>query len=607
MKGAFLFLMLGVSAFGIFVNPIPDLPSDFVRGVDVSMLYEIERLGGKFYDGGIEKDCLQILKDHGVNWIRLRVWNDPKDEAGNPLGGGNCDHINMTEIAKRAKSLGLKVLLDFHYSDWWADPGKQNKPKEWKHLRGDLLERAVYSYTKMVLNHMKRNGALPDMVQVGNELNNGFLWPDGMISGPGAGGFDNFVKLLKAAIKAVREVDPSIRVVVHLADGGNNSLYRWFFDEITRRGVDFDVIGVSYYPYWHGTLEDLKKNLYDISQRYQKDVLIVETAYAWTLDDADGHPNIFGGKDMELQGGYKATVQGQASFIRDLMEIVKGVPNGRGLGIFYWEGAWIPVKGAGWKAGEGNPWENQALFDFKGNALPSLDVFKLVYEGKPVPLQIVEVLPIELKTTLGEIPKFPEKVQVVFSDDSIRSHPVEWALSDPSIVERPGTYEIVGRVEGLDISVVARLEVGGSRNYLKNPSFETGEFAPWEVSGNKRAVKVVLANPPSNAHDGRYAVNYWLDESFEFEIYQEVKDLPKGVYELSFWVQGIKGGKVILKVSGYGGEEKRLEVDTTGWLEWKNPRLTLEVTTGQIRVGVSVKGRAGDWGFVDDFQLLRRE
>ncbi|HCO97820.1 MAG: Arabinogalactan endo-1,4-beta-galactosidase [Thermotoga sp. 50_1627] len=150
-----------------------------ILGVDVSMLHEIERLGGRFYDIGVEKDCLEILKDYGVNWIRLRIWNDPRDEFKRPLGGGNCDHENMTELAARAKRYDLKVLIDFHYSDWWADPGKQSKPKAWRDLHGEDLQKALYDYTKFVLEYMKERGVHVDMVQLGNELNNGFLWPDG--------------------------------------------------------------------------------------------------------------------------------------------------------------------------------------------------------------------------------------------------------------------------------------------------------------------------------------------------------------------------------------------------------------------------------------------
>lgn len=599
------FISTGFSEVKIFVNPIENLPQDFIRGIDVSMLYQIEENGGKFYDNGIEKDPLEILKDHGVNWIRLRVWNDPFDEKGQPLGGGNCDYIKMTQIAQRAKALGLKICLDFHYSDWWADPGKQNKPKAWKDLKGTSLVKEVSNFTTKVLDYMKKNNALPDMIQVGNEVNNGFLWPDGQLIGVNVGGFDGFVKLLNAGITAIRKISKSIKIAIHLSDGGNNSLYRWFFEEITRRKVDFDIIGVSYYPYWHGTLDELKANLNDISQRYNKDVVILETAYAWTLQDIDGHPNIFGG-DMEMMGGYKATIQGQASAIRDIMEVVAQVPNKRGLGIFYWEGCWIPVKGAGWKTGEGNPWENQTLFDFNGNALPSLDVFNLVYGKTYVKAEPKELLShIDIKISTGEIPKLPEKVKVLFTDDSIRSIPVMWEEIDKTLLSIPGNFKVNGIVKDLNIKVFANINVIGEKNFIQNPSFESGSFDPWIVVGDKNAVKVVKASPPQNAKSGEYAVNYWLDKPFKFEMYQVVKGLKDGVYKVSFWIQGGGGENVLkLKVSEYGGEDLTLDIINTGWLKWSNPTIKgIKVTNGQCKISIIIDGNTGNWGWIDDFEL----
>ncbi len=591
------------------IKPIPDLDPKFIMGMDISMLYEIERSGGKYYDQGVEKDLLDILKDHGINWIRLRIWVDPHDEYGNPLGGGNCDHVNMTEIAKRAKEKGLKVLIDFHYSDWWADPAKQNKPKAWKDLNREQLAKAVYEYTRNVLEYMKANNALPEMVQLGNELNNGFLWPDGQISGPGAGGFDGFVLLLNAAIKAVREIDSNIRIVLHLADGGNNRLYRWFFDEMVRRSVDFDVIGLSFYPYWHGTLLDLEKNLNDIALRYDKDLLVVETAYAWTLEDADGHSNIFGPAQADT-GTYKPTPQGQVSFLSDLVEVLNNVPNRRGIGLFYWEGAWIPVPGAGWKTGEGNPWENQTFFDFEANALPSLNFFTWVYGNEHYRQpEVVEIEPVEIDTPVGEIPPLPEVVKVTFSDEAIRHFEVNWDVERlKEVVAEPGDYEIIGKIEKLNLTTTAKLSVTGRKNYIKNPSFETGSWDQWQVVGEIRAVKLGIASPPTNAHDGKYAVNYWLDKPFKFELFQIV-ELPNGVYRLSFWIQGSGGEKSVkLIVSEHGGQERSIEIKNTGWLKWTNPTIDgIEVTTGKIRVTLSVDGNPGNWAWLDDFVLSRTE
>ncbi|AJC73971.1 arabinogalactan endo-1 4-beta-galactosidase [Pseudothermotoga hypogea DSM 11164 = NBRC 106472] len=595
--------MKGLWKVGVIVLMLSSLvfasEKPFIFGVDVSMLYEIERLGGRFYDAGVEIDCLQILKGYGVNWVRLRIWNDPTN-----LGGGNCNHENMTDLAAKAKKYGLKVLVDFHYSDWWADPGKQNKPKAWNDLHGEDLQKALYDYTKFVLEYMKERDVHVDMVQVGNELNNGFLWPDGQISGPNAGGFDGFTALLKAAVKAVRDFDPNVPIVVHLAEGGNNSLFRWFFDELVKRDVDFDIIGVSYYPYWHGTLEELSFNLNDVSQRYRKDVLVVETAYPWTLQDADGHANIFGDESLQWTAGYLATVRGQMSFLRDLIRVLKQVPEARGLGLFYWEGAWIPVKGAGWKTGEGNPWENQTLFDFQGNALETLKIFRNYEELLEEKAELVRVFPVSLESIVGERMELPQKVQALFSDDSLRSVRVVWQVEEEEL-KQVGEHRIVGKILDYDSTVEAKLLIKEPTNYLSNWSFETGNFEPWIVEGNKQSVKVVRANPPQNAHHGVYAVNYWLDKPFEFEMYQIVRDLPEGTYKLSMWIQGSGGDEVELSISEHGGERASVRIENRGWLQWNHPVLEVRITSRVVKISLRVKGKAGNWGWVDEFQLIR--
>jgi len=602
MIGLGSLMIMGFTGSQIMANPVENLPSEFIKGVDVSMLYEVEANGGKFYDNGVEKDALQVLKDYGVNWIRIRIWNDPTDENGKPLGGGNCDYVKMTELARRAKALGMKVLVDFHYSDWWADPGKQNKPKSWKNLAGASLANAVADFTHEVLKYMEDNNALPDMVQLGNEVNNGFLWPDGRIAGES--GFDSFVALFNAGAEAVRKINKDIKIALHLAEGGNSDLFEWFLENVIKRGIDFDVIGISYYPYWHGTLEELQANLNHI-EKYGKEIAIFETAYAWTLEDADGHPNIFG-SDMEITGGYKATPQGQTTAIREVMEAVAQITSGKGLGIFYWEGCWIPVQGAGWKTGEGNPWENQALFDFEGNALPSLWVFNPIYGENHIEPQIREIIsPLDIKISPGEIPTLPEKIKVLFSDDSIKSLPVKWEDIKKELLTSPGEFQVKGVIEKPEIEVYAKVAVVERENFILNPGFESGNFNPWIVEGNKNAVKVVRASPPQNAKSGEYAVNYWLDSPFQFEMYQVVEGLKPGRYQVSFWIQGGGGENLIrLKVSNYGGEEKFIDIINTGWLNWSNPVIRdINVTTGQIKISVIGDGNPGNWGWIDDFEL----
>lgn len=362
--------------------------SDFIRGADVSMLKEIEDLGGKFYDNGVENDALEIMKNHGANYVRLRLWVNPYDSEGNSYGGGSNDFNTTLTLAKRAKEKGMKVLIDFHLSDYWADPGTQSKPKEWADLSYEELKTTLYSYMKTTMDNFKSQGVIPDMIQVGNETSSGILWDEGKIGGNYTD-FTQLAELLNQAITGVRDsVGEQTQIILHLDNGGNNSLYRWWFDGVTSCGfdLDFDIIGLTYYPMWHGTMEDLQYNLNDISIRYDKDVMIVETAYAFTLEDGDGLGSSFS-PDDEVIGGYPASVQGQKDFIHDLESVLLNVPGNRGLGFFYWEPEWIPVEGAYWGSEAGkeyieddgilsNPWDNLALFDFEGNALESIDVFQ---------------------------------------------------------------------------------------------------------------------------------------------------------------------------------------------------------------------------------------
>jgi len=338
-----------------------------ILGADISSLKKSEDLGGIYKDAsGTPLDALQILKDQGLNYARLRVWLDPAD--------GYHDKAEILEMAVRLKKLGIKYLVDFHYSDNWADPGKQIKPAAWEDYDFEQLKQALYDHTFDVCNSLAAQGTPPDMVQVGNEINAGMLWPDGHTYDPP--NWDNLAGLLSAGYDAVKACSPETQVMLHIAEGGDNELARWWFDNIARRDVPFDVIGISYYAYWHGSLGELQYNLNDISARYDKDVIVVETAYAFTDQDNDNYPNI-ADQTLAVQH-YPYTPAGQRDMLRAVMSIVRAVPDGRGLGIFYWDATWTAVEGNGWDNTDpttGNAWENQALFDFDGKVLPALDEY----------------------------------------------------------------------------------------------------------------------------------------------------------------------------------------------------------------------------------------
>jgi len=596
------------------VNPIDGLDPDFIMGADVSMLNQIEENGGKYFDIGVEGDPLVILQNHGVNWIRLRLWNDPTDKNGNPLGGGNNDLRRTVEVAVRAKSLGLKLLLDIHYSDWWADPGQQNMPRAWKGFNTEELNQAVYDFTKESVQTLADAGAMPDMVQIGNEVNSGMMWPAGKTWSEGGevvGGYDGFAELLSQGIQAVRDSDPNnpdpllrVRIAIHLADGGNNELYRTVFDELTKKSIDFDVIGLSYYSFWHGPLHRFVSNINDISERYQKDVVVLEAAYPYTTEDADGHPNLVSGDVPDL-GGYNTTVQGQATAIRDVILAVSQVPNGRGLGIFYWEPEWIPVEGAGWAAGQGNAWENLAMFDFVGNALPSLNVFYLVRpenSGVSITPQVVEVHPIEVFVPLNETPDLPATAKVVYSDDAIREVPVRWDSYPPSRLDEVGSFKLNGKIEGSDKYAVATIYTGSAKNFASNPGFENGN-SPWVIEGELGAVDI--SNELQNVHNGGYALHYWADAPFEFTVSQTITGLENGTYTFSTWMQGGGGDVLQLYTSDCGGDTQVVDFAAKGWREWQNPTIdNIVVTDGQCTIGWKVVSDGGTWGFFDDAGLF---
>lgn len=366
----------------------------YYKGMDISTIKEVESLGGKFYDRGVEKDVFEILRSYGTNAVRLRLWNDPYAEDGTPYGAGTNDLKTDIELAKRAKAHDMEVLLDFHYSDFWADPGKQQVPKAWRGMDADELTEAVYTFTRETLLAMKEADVLPELVQVGNELSNGTLWPLGKLAE--CGNYDNLARFIRAGIKAVRSVDAAMPIMLHLDNGGNNALYRDWFDHYLERGEDdFQIIGLSYYPFWHGTLDDLQSNMNDLAKRYGKDLVVAEVSMGFSMEDYGKYEKLPPEKrkgyatkpELVAKVPFPMTKEGQADFMRALLAVIDQVPDGKGKGFFYWEPAWIPVPGSGWAnedalrfIGEqgpcGNEWANQALFDYEGNALPALEIIR---------------------------------------------------------------------------------------------------------------------------------------------------------------------------------------------------------------------------------------
>lgn len=358
----------------------------FLHGADVSFLPQVEAGGGVFRAGNEPADLLAILRARGIDTVRLRLWHAP---AGGGAPAADSAAIaspaapaaapsslaSTLALAARARAAGCDVLLDLHFSDTWADPGHQAKPAAWAALPFAALADSVRAYVRDVLAAFAARGAPPVIVQLGNEITAGLLWDDGRAGGAfdTQAQWDNLAVLLKAAAAGVRDAaGPSgarrPEIMLHFDRGGDNAGARRCLDNLVARGVAFDLIGLSFYPWWHGTLADLEANLADLAPRYGKDLVVVETAYPWTLAWFDETHNQVG-LPSQLLPGYPATPAGQRAFLADLLAIVRSAPQGRGRGVFWWAPEWIASPRFG------SAWENAALFDQGGRALPALDAF----------------------------------------------------------------------------------------------------------------------------------------------------------------------------------------------------------------------------------------
>jgi arabinogalactan endo-1,4-beta-galactosidase len=340
--------------------PPPEVkPYFFIRGVDASFIPLINTYNITYTDNGQAKAFLSILKDRGINTIRIRLWNKPADI-----------HSSLTEVmefAQQVKANGFRFWLNFHYSDTWADPGAQSKPAAWTRAGINALKDSIYQYTRRTILFLTQNNAAPDYIQTGNEINSGFLWNEGKVNSTSDPNWSNFAGLLKEALRAVRETAPNAKTIIHFAGHDGAAAY---FQQLKTFSTDYDIIGLSYYPWWHGTsIANLQQSILTLRNTFNKPVMITETAYPFTLGWNDLTNNIVG-LNNQLVNGYDASPTGQARFLNDLSEIVKAGNTSDHAGICYWAPEWVAFKGN--TSMDGSPWENLALFDFQFNALPGL-------------------------------------------------------------------------------------------------------------------------------------------------------------------------------------------------------------------------------------------
>jgi arabinogalactan endo-1,4-beta-galactosidase len=336
------------------LNELKEKNINFIRATDLSSYPEIKRNNTVYYDyDGSSKDLISILKNNGVNTIRLRLWVNPVNEHS----GFN----EVKQFSEELKSKGLKIWLTLHYSDTWADPGQQKVPGLWENASFTEVADSVYEYTKKIVGQLK-----PDYIQIGNEINSGFLHPYGSIKN-----IDNFKALLQKGILAVREISSNTKIILHYAGTENAN---WFFQNVAM--LDYDIIGLSYYPIWHGkSLTTLKNSMNDLSLTYNKKIVIAETAYPFTLNWNDWTNNIVGLENQLILPEYPASELGQKYFIKSIINLIHELPNNNGIGFCYWGAELVSWKGK--QSTDGSVWENQALFDFNHKALPSLKEFNL--------------------------------------------------------------------------------------------------------------------------------------------------------------------------------------------------------------------------------------
>lgn len=570
----------------------------------------------------------ETLAQSGVNYIRLRVWNDPYDENGNGYGGGNNDLTTAMKLGVRAARYGMKVCIDFHYSDFWADPKRQHAPKAWKGMTVDEKSDALYDYTTESLGKLLDAGVDVGMVQIGNEINNGMS---------GETDVDAVMQLLNSGSKAVREVAESygkdIKVAVHYTNIEDNDQIDTMAANLKDAGVDYDMFGLSFYPFWDGTNENMQNVAKLIEDKYGKEVYIAETSYGYTSEDGDGFSNSLKGTD-DLTDGYGATVQSQATVIRDIC----AAANEAGVeGVFYWEGTWIPVGsadadnsalwekyGSGWASSYsaeydpddaglyygGCSWDNQAMFDFTGHPLASLNVFKYLKYGATAPLAVDYIPDVYVSCNVGEDLVLPESIDVVYNDRSQnKKQSVSWNETQMKAIDttKAGSYEIEGALED-GTTVTAHVEVE-MVNYAVNPGFEDKNRSMWKVSYEGEADPTDYQVKADDAHSGETAFHFWSgDSDMEFSIEQEVTGLENGTYQLSVFSQGgdmsSDASMELYAVTADGGQTAPFMLTT--YNDWQNPTIReIKVTDGTVKIGVRFQCNVGSWGTVDDFTLNR--
>ncbi len=611
----------------IFVDKIEGLNEQFLKGVDASSVLALEKSGVVFKNSkGKEQDIFKTFKEAGINSIRLRVWNDPYDENGNGYGGGTNDLATTIELGKRGTTYDHSILIDFHYSDFWADPSKQQAPKAWQSLSYEDKVEAIYTYTKESVTQLLEEDINVTMVQIGNETTNGFC---------GESNWKAIAGLFDSASKAIREVsdtyDKEILIGVHFTNPEKAGSYERYAMILDNFNVDYDVFISSYYPFWHGSLENLQSVLTTVSEKYNKKVMVGEVSYAYTYDNGDGQTNTIT-EESVFERVEAISVQGQANVIADVIKTVSDID--QGIGVYYWEPAWIPVPtqdyeqqkvlweefGSGWATSYasdydpedaglwygGTSWDNQGLFDFTGMPLPSLDVFRLIETGATTEVRIDEIQNGEVRLKKGHDIELPQEVHVIYNNGESKTALVTWNEYDTSINEVAGIYEVTGLVNETKQEVRCKVVVM-EPNYIENPSFEDEDISMWTLNNKDNlTTEVGVLEKATDARTDFHSFHFYSTDKVDFSLEQEISDIKSGQYNLNLFIQGGDVNNGVMTLYAIVDDQK-YEVDmiVDGWVNWQNPTIeNIPVNNGSITIGVSIQCDPGGWGSIDDVSLF---
>lgn len=636
----------------IAVTKVNKLSSDFIMGMDISsMISELESgVVYRDYDGNelaTLDDICRFIKEQGINHIRVRVWNNPYDANGNGYGGGNNDVAKAKEFADACRSAGLKMLVDFHCSDLWTDPSKQQEPKAWKGYTLEQKKEALNTYITESLNTIDPSKDVVDMVQVGNETTGGFI---------GETNVSNMCVLFSAGAAGVETYNPDVKVVIHVESPHKRTMVTWA-ENLQDNNVNYDILATSYYPYWHGTLDNLKQQFETVKNTYCKDVMVAETSYAYTLEDSDGHANTVrvGNNDNGADTTEPFTEQGQATAIRNLINTVN---EAGGLGVYYWEPAWLTVGntkgltgdaynaqvkenqekwekyGSGWASSYANEYDskdagkwyggsavdNEAMFYPDGTATPALHVWNYVKTGAVSNLVSVEGFDSALTQTItaGSDFTLPDSVEVTYSDSKTPvAEAVTWdeASVKKADMSKPGTYQISGTVSlskeitrgaykgktSVDVTLTLQVKYANLITNKEAVEFDSGEY--FTVDGT------TFKGIPSaeNAKSGKNSMGWYGASAANGSVtYKKAITLEKGTYTLEAYAQGAQSNVTMQILNAeddsvlFTGEATAM----TAWGDWHTPKVTFTLDkTKSVKLRVCVEHEDGGWGAVDVLYL----